>query len=159
MNGLFENQSALGQLSDCFPSLQFLYSYWRSPISPRDTHPSPDYSHLPYSIPTSHPTAMPLIHHHAAHLLLTPSIILRHSAHLPLSCSGEWDQYVLISLSNTAAGRLAAWVSSKKAACTLWPGDRPWRWQTISINWVKSTCFPSAAVQSCLQAACNKCLL
>lgn len=154
MNGLFENQSALGQLSDCFPSLQFLYSYWRSPISPQDTHPPPDYSHLPYSIPTSHPTAMPLIHHHAAHLLLTPSIILRHSANLPLSCSGEWDQYVLSSLSNTAAGQLAAWGSSKKAACTLWPGDRPWQWQTISLYQLSKEHMLSISCCAKLPASC-----
>jgi len=58
---------------ECCPSLQFPYVYRHSPTSPQDTHPpAPDYSHLPYPIPTWHPTATPLIQHHAVHLLLTP---------------------------------------------------------------------------------------
>lgn len=91
------NTSAQAKWSKEFPSLKVtsklsipkskewmaylkISQHWKSfPYPPqlslfllRTPAPPPDYSHLPYSIPTSHPTATPLIQHHAAHLLLNP---------------------------------------------------------------------------------------
>lgn len=81
------------------------------------------------------PTAVPLTPHHAAHLILSLSLILLCMSDLPPSRSGEGHQHVS-SLSSTATRKLTAWASSGTPVCTQ-------GWQAMVVTqftkWVKST--------------------